>query len=162
MNNLLSTIIVKILIFLRFFPGSRFLNNFQLLLSSFLINLKMAESFVHRPITLKSQQRPKSVFKKLNYTYLILTYILLTSTIREVRSNSKENFSIDIGLQGCFPITIPAYCALHALPAVASWLLIARRLPWLTKFKLMFLLDGRSSQVLRSRSIHPTHINYNS
>ena len=112
MNNLLSIVIVKILIFLRFFPGSLFLKNFQLLLSSFLINLKMAESFAHRPITLKSQQRPKSVFKLLNYTYLILTYILLTSTIREVRRNSKENFSIDIGLEGCFPITIPAYRAL--------------------------------------------------
>ena len=116
MNNLLSIVIVKILIFLRFFPGSLFLKNFQLLLSSFLINLKMAESFAHRPITLKSQQRPKSVFKLLNYTYLILAYIiLLTSTIREVRRSSKENFSIDIWLQGCFPITIPAYCALHEL-----------------------------------------------
>ena len=48
MNNLLYIIILKILIFLRFFPGSLFVKNFQFL-SSFLINLKMAKSFVHRP-----------------------------------------------------------------------------------------------------------------
>ena len=99
MNNLLSIVIVKILIFLRFFPGSLFLKNFQLLLSSFLINLKMAESFAHRPITLKSQQRPKSVFKLLNYTYLILTYILLTSTIREVRRSVRRISLLILGLQ---------------------------------------------------------------
>ena len=46
---ILCVIILKILIFLRFFPGSLFVKNFQLLLSSFLINLKMAKSFVHRP-----------------------------------------------------------------------------------------------------------------
>ena len=121
MNNLLYIIILKILIFLRFFPGSLFVKNFQLLLSSFLINLKMAKSFVHRP-NFEVPTLRRMIKQKRNYNCLILTYNLLTSTIREVRRNSKENFSIAIGTSrikvtvvNCFHIPIHTVLCRHSL-----------------------------------------------
>ena len=102
MNNLLCVMILKILIFLRFFPGSLFLKNFQLLGVLFLKLIPRWQNPQFTDLTLKCQQRPKSIInlltvKKKNSTYLILSYILLTSTIREVRRNSKENLSSEIG-----------------------------------------------------------------
>ena len=131
MNNLLCIIILKILIFLRFFPGSLFVKNFQLLLSSFLINLKMAKSFVHRPnfeVPTETKiyhqlinNQTKMTLYLLN-SRLILTNNLLTSTIREVRRNSKENFWIDIGTSrikvtvvNCFHIPIHTILCRHSL-----------------------------------------------
>ena len=81
---------------------------------------------------------------------MILTYIFLTSTIRKVRRNSKENLPIDIGtsrikvtvikmLSYSYPYT------LDAIPAVVSWPLIAGEMPWLTELKLIVSLNGRSS-----------------
>ena len=46
-------------------------------------------------LTLKSQQRTKSVIKVINYQTKMKLYLL--DTIRKVRRNSKENLPIDIG-----------------------------------------------------------------
>ena len=123
MNNLLCITILKILIFLRFFQSSRFLKNFQLLKS-----IRRWQNPLCTDLTSKSQQRPKSIIKlliikqKWNYTYLILTNNLLTSTIREVRRNSKENFPVDIGTSrikvtvvNCFYIPIHTVLCRHSL-----------------------------------------------
>ena len=78
----------------------------------------MAKSLVHRPsfeVPTETQINHQLINnnKKWNSTYLILTYILLTSTMREVRRNSKENLSSEIGTSrikvtvvNCFAIPI--------------------------------------------------------
>ena len=62
----------------------------------------MAKSLVQRPYfevptETKINHQLINNKKKWNPAYLILTYILLTSTIRQVRRNSKENLSSEIG-----------------------------------------------------------------
>ena len=58
-----------------------------------------------------------------------------------------------LGLQGLRSLWLIALlflsilCCVNedAISAVASWPLIAREMPWLTKLKLIFSLNGRSS-----------------
>ena len=97
--------------------------------------------------------------KKWNSTYLIHIYILLTNTVREVRRNSKEICQFVIGTSrikvtviNCFPIPIHTVLCRHykpanvdEIPAIVSWPLMAREMPWLTKLKLIFSLNDRSS-----------------
>ena len=101
MNNLLCVIILKILIFLRFFPGSLFLKNFQLLLSSFFINLKMAKSIVHRPyfeVPTETKNNHQLINNKKMKLCLLDIYIHSPyQNHKRGKKNSKENLSSEIG-----------------------------------------------------------------
>ena len=86
----------------------------------------MAKSFVQRP-NFEVPTETKIDHQLINNQtkiklYLLNTYNLLTSTIREVTRNSKENFSIAIGTSrikvtvvNCFHIPIHTVLCRHSL-----------------------------------------------
>ena len=93
MNNLLCVKILKILLFLGFFPGSLFLKNFPLLWRSVLNQSEeWTLSFVQQP---HLEVPSTSIIKVINNQTKMILYLL--DTIRKVRKNSKENLPIDIG-----------------------------------------------------------------
>ena len=105
-KNLLYVVILKILLFLNFSPASLiFLKRISCCFGVLFKNSsEWTKSFVHQwDLTLKSQQRPKSfinsllIKQKWNYTFLILTYRALTST---VRGSLRRICQLILGLQG--------------------------------------------------------------
>ena len=98
-------IILKIVLFLRFFPGALFLKNFLLLWHCFKLIWRM-DKILCAPTSPWSPNREQNQSSKLlkikqkwTSTYLILTYILLTSTIREVRRSVRRISLLILGLQ---------------------------------------------------------------
>ena len=107
MNNPFCVTIVKILLFLRFFPERilLFLRFFPCYGTLSKINLKNGQILCvpTSPWSPNREQNQSSelliIKQKWTSTYLILTYILLTSTIREVRRSVRRISLLILGLQ---------------------------------------------------------------
>ena len=113
MNNLFcATTFPKI------FPGSLFLKNSPLLWRSEwrMDKIPCAPTSPWSPSRDQNQSSKLLIIKqKWNSTYLVHICNLLTSAMREVRKNSKENLQLLLGLQGSRSLQLIAFIFLSIL-----------------------------------------------